>query len=79
MEIKSHKDSLNLTKNDIQNLVDKSPLQMILDSIYSQDLIANTEIGKKIDRLDYNQVEEAKMLLSVNFLKNLFRILDCSN
>lgn len=66
MEIKNQKDSLNLTKNDIKDLVDKSPLQMIMDSIYSKDLLANTEIGKKVDRLDYHEIEEAKMILNVN-------------
>ncbi len=69
LQIKHQKNSLNLTKNDLIKLSDKSPLQVIIDSIYSQDLLANTEMGRQIMRLDSsNMVEKAKNVLNVLFI-----------
>jgi len=71
LQIKHQKNSLNLTKNDLIKLSDKSPLQVIIDSIYSQDLLANTEMGRQIMRLDSsNMVEKAKNVLNVLFVNS---------
>jgi len=50
--------------------MDKSPLQSIINLFQSKEILFNSEIGRKINRLEIHDIENAKSLFNVKFFCN---------